>query len=191
MSSSSAMFPLESGAMMNQSFNRVRPATDVRPGVQAMPGQVQLVQFRRRDLGWIDAEFGQNGVQVLAMQYVQPRERSSPASHLLHGRLVAGPPCIRESERIDRRPRLAPEERRGFASHSVSPIDDRSKHVEQQGSNSIQRHMSSTNRHRHAGARRWSTVNRPWSICCSARQELLLDHVAERNCCKVDAEFYG
>jgi hypothetical protein len=78
------------------------------------------------------------------MQNVQPRERSQPSSHLVHGRLVTGPPCIRECERIDRRRAMPPEKRRGLASHSVSPIDDRSKYVEQQGSNSIQRHRMSS-----------------------------------------------
>jgi hypothetical protein len=109
-----------------------------------MPGEVQRIEFGRRDARGVEPELGHRGVEDLPAQNVQPLERPPPAAHLLHGRLLEPAPRIGEVARIDVRLAVAGQERPGLARQAAIPVDHRAEGVEHQRTHSVQRHVANS-----------------------------------------------
>ena len=94
-----------------------------------MPGEVQRIEFGRRNRGGIDPELRQQGFEVFPMQDIEPGEGTAARPDLLHRGLIAPPPCVGEGGRIGAR-RIACEESRRFSRHTAAPVDDRAEDIE-------------------------------------------------------------
>jgi len=100
-----------------------------------MPREVQFIEFGVRVVAWVDATISQNENEILAMQDVQRHERTPPAPHLFHGRLVSRAPPVGERVGIESGDSVTRKELRNFARYAAAPINDRSEDVENDGTN--------------------------------------------------------
>jgi len=107
----------------------VEAGPHVRPGVESMPGQVQVRARRLIDV--IERERAQYDVEVAPMQRVELAERQAAAADVVHRRLVLAAPGVREGEPVDGDAARG-ERRFRFTRDRAPPVDERAEHVEQQ-----------------------------------------------------------
>ena len=99
-----------------------------------MPGEVQRIEFGRRNRGGIDPELRQQGFEVFPMQDIEPGEGTAARTDLLHRRRIAPPPCVGKSGRIGAG-RVSRKEGRRFSRHTAAPVDDGAKDIENERMN--------------------------------------------------------
>jgi len=118
-------------------FQPRQPCHRIRPRIEAVPGEIEIVQLGGRNAGRVNAERGQNGFQVFTMQHVEPCERPSSAAYFLHRRRIAIAPGIGEGCRLDMAGAMVRQERRSIAGDAAAPIDDGPEHVEHQRAHAV------------------------------------------------------
>ena len=115
------MWPLEHGAITKRSFSRVRPGHGVRPRVEPVPGERELVALLGREL---ELQLGEHVVERLAVQDVEHDPVALAGAHGLELRLVAGAPRV--GHRLARQP-----ERRRLPGDARAPVDAGAEDVEE------------------------------------------------------------
>ena len=97
------MLPFDRGAIDEPALEPRKAGNRIRPGVQPMPGEVQRIEFGRRNRGGIDPELRQYGFEVFSVQNIEPGERTAARTDLLHRRLNSAA-AMRRRKRPDRPP---------------------------------------------------------------------------------------
>src|SRR5436309_7148172 len=101
----------------------------VRPGIEAMPRAVEMVDFSVRQP--LDRELPEQLLEALAMEIVELRPRAPAAPYLVHRRLIEAAPRVGELRPVDREALRLPEGL-ALADDARSPVHDRPEHVERE-----------------------------------------------------------
>src|SRR5262249_33194015 len=102
----------------------------VGPGVETMPGQIEIVQHVLAKRA--DAEAWENALKIAPVQHIELAERNAAGTHFFHGALILPTPSIGHRQPIKRvATRL--EQCLRFTRHPAAPVDQRAKHIEEEG----------------------------------------------------------
>src|SRR5580704_19499862 len=99
-----------------------------------MPGHIQPLE--RGFIQFLHAETRQYALEVAPVQHIELAEWQAPSSDLFHCRLVFVAPGVGKREPVERTPQGF-EYRLGIAGDAVTPVDQRTKNVEEQRSNRL------------------------------------------------------
>src|SRR5262249_286348 len=112
---------------------------DIRPRIETMPCQIEIVDQRVGQSG--NTETRKNAREIAPVQNVELAEGSAAGADLLHGRLIFGAPGIGKGEPVKRKAKRL-ENALGFPRDAGAEIDEGTEDVEEEG---LDRHGSRTN----------------------------------------------
>lgn len=109
-----------------------QPGDRVRPRIEAMPGEIRLLEHPGRDRCGIDPRLGEHGLKVLPMEHIETDELTPAAAHPLHRRLVLRSPAIGELMCI-KIGNMVAQVQGHLGGDTAPPVDDGAEHIEDQG----------------------------------------------------------